>query len=313
MTLVILIGEIDLAVGAVLAFSATLTAYLLTNGQFSTGSAFTAAILSGVALGFTNGIVTTGLRIPSFVVALAMMSFARGLARLIFGGVMRYTAFGRHVYAIGGNSVAAPLSEVRVDLTRVIVFALCGALTAFASFIHAIQLNQGALIVGAVALADVESLMTQKVDALIISPNEAAPLTAVVKRAYDKGIPVIVLDRNVLGEAYTMFIGADNKMIGKKAGEYVAGCLHRREEREPGGGQDAVRRHRRPARQKRLDLQCVAWSDRCLVRVPERRVGSDRVGVEDSGEGREAAEESRSRHRPEHAGDRERRLREIRV
>ena len=71
-------------------------------------------------------------------------------------------------------------------------------------------------------IADIENLMTQKVDALIVSPNEAAPLTAVVKRAYDKGIPVIVLDRNVLGEGYTMFIGADNKLIGKKAGEYVA-------------------------------------------------------------------------------------------
>ncbi len=70
-------------------------------------------------------------------------------------------------------------------------------------------------------VADVENLITQKVSALIISPNEAAPLTAVVKRAYDAGIPVIVLDRNVIGEAYTMFIGADNKLIGKKAGEYV--------------------------------------------------------------------------------------------
>jgi ribose transport system substrate-binding protein len=71
-------------------------------------------------------------------------------------------------------------------------------------------------------VADVENFITQKVDALVISPNEAAPLTAVVKRAYDKGIPVVVLDRNVLGEGYTTFIGADNKMIGKKAGEYVA-------------------------------------------------------------------------------------------
>jgi len=71
-------------------------------------------------------------------------------------------------------------------------------------------------------VADVENLITQKVDALVISPNEAAPLTAVVRRAYDKGIPVIVLDRNVLGDGYTMFIGADNKMIGVKAGEYAA-------------------------------------------------------------------------------------------
>ena len=71
-------------------------------------------------------------------------------------------------------------------------------------------------------VADVETLMQQKVDALIISPNEAAPLTSVVKRAYEAGIPVIVLDRAVLGEAYTMFIGADNKFIGNKAGAYVA-------------------------------------------------------------------------------------------
>lgn len=71
-------------------------------------------------------------------------------------------------------------------------------------------------------VADVERFIQQKVDLLIISPNEAAPLTAVVKKAYDSGIPVIVLDRAVLGDAYTMFIGADNKLIGQKAGAYVA-------------------------------------------------------------------------------------------
>jgi ribose transport system substrate-binding protein len=72
-------------------------------------------------------------------------------------------------------------------------------------------------------VADVERFIQQRVDLLIISPNESAPLTAVVKRAYDAGIPVIVLDRAVLGEAFTMFIGADNRMIGVKAGAYVAG------------------------------------------------------------------------------------------
>lgn len=71
-------------------------------------------------------------------------------------------------------------------------------------------------------VADVETLLQQRVDALIISPNEAAPLTSVVKKVYDAGIPVIVLDRAVLGEAYTSFIGADNKFIGNKAGAYVA-------------------------------------------------------------------------------------------
>jgi len=71
-------------------------------------------------------------------------------------------------------------------------------------------------------VADVENLLQQKVDLLIISPNEAAPLTAVVKRVFEAKIPVIVLDRALLGSAYTLFIGADNKLIGRKAGAYAA-------------------------------------------------------------------------------------------
>lgn len=74
-------------------------------------------------------------------------------------------------------------------------------------------------------IADVENFIVQKVDLLIISPNEAKPLTAVVKKAYDAGIPVIVLDRRVDGDSFTQFIGGDNKLIGKKAGEYVAKLL----------------------------------------------------------------------------------------
>jgi ribose transport system substrate-binding protein len=68
----------------------------------------------------------------------------------------------------------------------------------------------------------VEEFVAQKVDLLIISPKEAAPLTQPVKNAYQAGIPVIVLDRRVLGEDYTTFIGADNKLIGKMAGEWIA-------------------------------------------------------------------------------------------
>jgi ribose transport system substrate-binding protein len=71
-------------------------------------------------------------------------------------------------------------------------------------------------------VADVENYLTQQIDLLIISPNEAKPLTAVVKKAYDKGIPVIVLDRKVEGDAYTGFIGGDNVQIGTEAGKYIA-------------------------------------------------------------------------------------------
>ncbi len=71
-------------------------------------------------------------------------------------------------------------------------------------------------------VSDVENFLTQQIDLLIISPNEATPLTAVVKKAYDKGIPVLVLDRKVDGDAYTTWIGADNVEIGKQAGKYLA-------------------------------------------------------------------------------------------
>lgn len=74
-------------------------------------------------------------------------------------------------------------------------------------------------------VADVENFLRQRVDLLIISPNEAKPLTGIVRRVYQSGIPVIVLDRSVEGDSYTTFIGANNREIGKAAGEYAAQLL----------------------------------------------------------------------------------------
>jgi len=54
-----------------------------------------------------------------------------------------------------------------------------------------------------------------------VSPKEAAPLTPPIAEAYQSGIPVIVLDRKVLGGDYTEFIGADNRLIGRAAGEWA--------------------------------------------------------------------------------------------
>lgn len=71
----------------------------------------------------------------------------------------------------------------------------------------------------------VEELVAQGIDLLVISPKEAAPLTRPVAEAYDKKIPVIVLDRAVQGDQYTVFIGADNRLIGKKAGEHARKLL----------------------------------------------------------------------------------------
>ncbi|MDF3041714.1 MAG: periplasmic binding protein/LacI transcriptional regulator [Thermomicrobiales bacterium] len=71
-------------------------------------------------------------------------------------------------------------------------------------------------------VADVENFLQQGIDLLIISPNEAAPLTDVVAEVCAEGVPVIVLDRKVNGDQFTMWIGANNEEIGQRAGEYAA-------------------------------------------------------------------------------------------
>lgn len=67
----------------------------------------------------------------------------------------------------------------------------------------------------------VENLLTQGMDALMISPKESGPLTPEVSKVFKKGIPVILLDRGIDNGDYTTLVGGDNKLIGQKAGEYV--------------------------------------------------------------------------------------------
>ena len=71
-------------------------------------------------------------------------------------------------------------------------------------------------------ISDIEGFITKGVDLLIVSPREAEPLTPVVKKAYQKGIPVILLDRSIVGDTYTCFIGASNVEIGEAAGKFIA-------------------------------------------------------------------------------------------
>ena len=71
----------------------------------------------------------------------------------------------------------------------------------------------------ATQVSQVQQFIQQRVDALIVSPTEPAPLTAAVKQVCQAKIPVIILDRSVNTDCYTSFIGGDNYEIGKKAGE----------------------------------------------------------------------------------------------
>lgn len=71
-------------------------------------------------------------------------------------------------------------------------------------------------------IAQIESFILQGVDVLIVAPNEAAPLTPVIRKARERGIKVVCLERNLLEPVYDTFVGADNVKIGEMAGEYVA-------------------------------------------------------------------------------------------
>ena len=73
--------------------------------------------------------------------------------------------------------------------------------------------------------ADVEQFLADRVDAIIISPKDAQTLTEPVAKAFDAGIPVVVVDRPLVGGKYTCIIKPDNKQIGTAAGKWLADRL----------------------------------------------------------------------------------------
>jgi len=174
MTFVILTAGIDLSVGSVVGLSGVLCADLLVRG-LPLPIAVGAGILVGVLTGIVNGAAVTVLRVPAFIATLATMLVVRGLAfmytdartisglppsfgilssgivtatimGLIFVAswfVLTRTAFGRHVYAVGGNESAAWLSGIRVARVRMAVYSLCGGTAGLAGVLVASRLNAG--------------------------------------------------------------------------------------------------------------------------------------------------------------------------
>ena len=174
MTFVILTAGIDLSVGSVVGLSGVLCADVMVHGH-GVAAGVLAGVAAGVAVGAVNGLIVTRIRIPSFIVTLAMMMVARGAAlkytdaRTISGLppsfalfadntasivmigsvfvlswiVLTRTPFGRHVYAIGGNADAAWLSGVRVGRVEFAVYVLCGAAAGIAGVLSAARLHVG--------------------------------------------------------------------------------------------------------------------------------------------------------------------------
>jgi ribose/xylose/arabinose/galactoside ABC-type transport system permease subunit len=176
MTLVIATGGIDLSVGSVMAIAAAMAAVNLSLGV---GVAVLLALLVSVAAGAFNGTLISVFRIQPIIVTLALLISGRGVAQVISRGgqliefdnptfsylgkgyigpfpvqvivmfvvvaaaifVMRMSAFGRYVTAVGGNEAAARLSGVKVHRTKIAVYAVSGLLAGLAGLIETARLG----------------------------------------------------------------------------------------------------------------------------------------------------------------------------
>jgi signal transduction histidine kinase/DNA-binding response OmpR family regulator len=74
-------------------------------------------------------------------------------------------------------------------------------------------------------IQDIKALVLSGIDILIVSPNEAEPLTEIVKQVYEQGIPVIIIDRKINSLKFNAYIGANNNLIGSEAGQFAAELL----------------------------------------------------------------------------------------
>ncbi len=178
-TFVLISGGIDLSVGATYGLASVVFAEFAAHG-WDPAFAILAAVLAGVLVGLANGIVSTVFRINSLIATLAMSFVVAGLASLVTSGnlvlvsnqgasqistaqflgvnmstwvmlavvvalglLLARTTYGRYVYAAGGNAEAARFAGVRVNLVRVIAFALSGGAAALGGVLDSARVLSG--------------------------------------------------------------------------------------------------------------------------------------------------------------------------
>ena len=182
--LAVISGGFDLSVSGTLPLGAV-TFAMASNGGLGTPLSLALAVAIGAFVGLINGLIVTKLLINPLITTLGTLSISVGLAFTIskgvtipfadigagvladktFGGlsyylvafallgvaahlVLRFTVFGRMLYAIGGNREASRLAGMRVDFIITTVYVLCGSLAAFAGVVVASQLFAGSATVG---------------------------------------------------------------------------------------------------------------------------------------------------------------------
>ena len=186
MTLIIILGHIDLSVGAIVAMSGTLTVGFIVTQGLPIPVAILLGILLGMAAGMISGMIVTYFRVPAFIITMAMMNVCSGVAYVYSSGqatrinddffsaigtgylfntiplpvvymiiliivisfLLGKTKFGTYVYAIGGNREAARLSGVPIKKVEIAVFTISGVLSAFAGLVLCSRMYSGQPSVG---------------------------------------------------------------------------------------------------------------------------------------------------------------------
>ena len=185
MTLVMILGGIDLSVGSIVAMSGTLTVGFMAFNGVPLALALALGLAVGGLVGLVNGLVVAYFKLPSFIVTLATLNVARGIAYVYSGGhstrmmdpvftgigsgylwvfplpvvymgaliaifvvLLNRTKFGTYVYAIGGNRESARLSGVPIKRVEIITFTISGLLAAFAGLVLSARMFSGQPSVG---------------------------------------------------------------------------------------------------------------------------------------------------------------------
>ena len=179
MTFVILSGGIDLSVGAVVGLTGILIGVLVNNAGVHPALAMMIALAAGSLLGAMQGVISVVFALPPFLVTLAGLFLARGLALVISQQsigldhpfynalsdfsfdyfpipaivflvtlvvgiyVAHFTRFGRAVYAIGGNEQSALLMGLPVNRTKVLIYTLSGFCSALAGIVSTVRMQSG--------------------------------------------------------------------------------------------------------------------------------------------------------------------------
>ena len=180
MTMVIILGGIELSVGSVIALSGVVAAGCVINFGLPEIVGFLAAIGVGALVGMFNGFVICKTDIPPFIVTLASMNITKGIALVLTGGspircmtdtfkfpgagyvgpvptpvilmiivfiiaafMINRTQLGRHIYAVGGNAQAAKFSGINVQKVKFIDYTYTGIMSGIAGLVVASRLYSG--------------------------------------------------------------------------------------------------------------------------------------------------------------------------